>query len=92
MTVPQIGTAYKQTKNMDLGVNQKLNQVETQPQPQTSPQQGFLPDPNTTSSTPFVPLPQGTVRTSAEIGTIPKTTITLAAWRDPLGNETANTT
>ena len=51
-----------------------------------------MPDPNTPSSKPFVQQPQGTVRTSAEIGTIPKTTVTPAAWRDPVGNETANTT
>ena len=80
---------------MDLGANQKSNQVETQPQPQiqpqpqtqTSPQQRLLPDPNRPSSTPLVPQPQGTVRTSAEIGTRPKTTVTPAAWRDPVGND-----
>ena len=49
-------------------------------------------DPNTLSSTPLVPQPQGTVRTSAELGTRPKTTVTPAAWRDPVENETANTT
>ena len=85
---------------MDSEANKKSKQVVPQPQPQphsqsqiqTSTNQGYLPDPNTPSSTPFVPQPQGTVRTSAEIGTIPKTTVTPAAWRDTAGNETANTT
>ena len=39
MTVPQIGTTYKQAKNMDSGANQKSNQVVTQPQSQLQPQQ-----------------------------------------------------
>ena len=37
MTIPQIGTTYKQAKNMDSGANQKSNQVVTQPQPQLKP-------------------------------------------------------
>ena len=40
----------------------------------------------------MVPQPQGNVRTSAEIGTRPKTTATPAAWRDTAVDVTANTT
>ena len=54
-------------------------QTQTQSQTQTSPQQRLLPDPNIPSSTPFIPQPQGTVRTSAEIGTRLKTTVSPAA-------------
>ena len=49
-----------------------------------------MPDPTIPSSTPFIPQPQGTVRTSAETGARPKTNVvvTPAAWREPVGNDT----
>ena len=102
MTVPQTGTIHKQTKNMDTGANPAQAQAQLQPliqtqiphQPQTSPPLRCLPDPTIPSTTPFIPQPQGTIQSTARIGTDtgtrPKTNVvvTPAAWREPVQNET----